>query len=156
MERIKEALTGKSADQRDVKRDVRKGEAVGTGTAATGGTEYTGGVAGGPAHGSTGTKATTTSTTGHTASVPVAGTETDVQKGSGAATCAQEYFTKTEDRPVVKERVELIQEHRPVEKEFVVETRATGVEREIPGGEVEHLGTTERIVAVTPPKGPCE
>ncbi|KAI3438479.1 hypothetical protein D9Q98_000907 [Chlorella vulgaris] len=25
-----------------------------------------------------------------------------------------------------------------------VETRATGVEREIPGGEVEHLGTTER------------
>jgi hypothetical protein len=27
---------------------------------------------------------------------------------------------QTEDRPVVKERVELIQEHRPVEKEFVV------------------------------------
>lgn len=37
-----------------------------------------------------------------------------------------------------------------------VETRATGVEREIPGGEVEHLGTTERVVAVTPPKAPCE
>lgn len=27
---------------------------------------------------------------------------------------------QVEDRPVVKERVELIQEHRPVEKEFVV------------------------------------
>jgi hypothetical protein len=27
---------------------------------------------------------------------------------------------QTEDRPVVKERVEMIKEHRPVEKEFVV------------------------------------
>jgi hypothetical protein len=27
---------------------------------------------------------------------------------------------QTEDRPIVKERVEYIQEHRPVEKEFVV------------------------------------
>ena len=82
---------------------------------------------------------------------------------------------QTEDRPVVKERVELIKEHRPVEKEFVVsraapphvalqpvsmlepvdppcassacpalqvETRATGAERAVGTGEVEHLGTT--------------
>ena len=34
--------------------------------------------------------------------------------------CGQEFFTKTEDRPVVKERVDYIKEHRPVEKEFVV------------------------------------
>lgn len=32
----------------------------------------------------------------------------------------EEYFTKTEDRPVVKERTHLMKEHRPVEKEFVV------------------------------------
>ena len=34
--------------------------------------------------------------------------------------CHQEFFTKTEDRLVVKEVVELIWEHRPVEREFVV------------------------------------
>ncbi|KAI3438477.1 hypothetical protein D9Q98_000906 [Chlorella vulgaris] len=62
----------------------------------------------------------------------------------------------TEDRPVVKERVELIQEHRPVEKEFVVETRATGEERQVGAGEVEHLGTTERVVGAAPPKGACD
>jgi hypothetical protein len=111
---------------------------------------------------------------------------------------------QTEDRPVVKERVELIQEHRPVEKEFVVsggmglcwlrvagcvlllvvlsrhmadsllcsippvqlftlclpslqvETRATGEERQVGAGKVEHLGTTERVVGAAPPKGACD
>lgn len=77
---------------------------------------------------------------------PVAGQET---------VCGQEFFTKTEDRPVITERVDYIKEHRPVEKEFVVETRATGVERQLPG-QVEHLGTTERIVSEAVPKGPCE
>ncbi|PSC76003.1 cold-regulated 2 [Micractinium conductrix] len=93
-----------------------------------------------------------------TTTVPVAADvqQTATRATGEAAVCGQEYFTKVEDRPVVKERVELIQEHRPVEKEFVVETRATGAERKIPGGEVEHLGTTERIVSVTPPKAPCE
>ncbi|GAB4823969.1 hypothetical protein N2152v2_011015 [Parachlorella kessleri] len=71
------------------------------------------------------------------------------------AVCGQEFFTKTEDRPVVKERVDYIKEHRPVEKEFVVETRATGAARQLPG-EVEHLGTTERVVSEATPKGPCE
>jgi hypothetical protein len=33
---------------------------------------------------------------------------------------APRVLLQTEDRPVVKERTELIQEHRPVEKEFVV------------------------------------
>ena len=37
-----------------------------------------------------------------------------------------------------------------------VETRATGAEREVGAGEVEHLGTTERVVGVTGPKAPCE
>ncbi|PRW33569.1 cold-regulated 1 [Chlorella sorokiniana] len=85
------------------------------------------------------------------------------QQADGCNACAtngtvvqQEFFTKTEDRLVVKEVVELVKEHRPVEKEFVVETRATGVEREVVEGRfTEILGTTERVVAVTPPKSPC-
>jgi hypothetical protein len=36
--------------------------------------------------------------------------------------CGQEHFTKIEDRPIVKERRTLVQEHHPVEKEFVVST----------------------------------
>ncbi|KAL4444892.1 hypothetical protein ABPG77_003942 [Micractinium sp. CCAP 211/92] len=96
-------------------------------------------------------------TTTTTAALPVAVTAEEPVAGRGEeAVCSAEYFTKTEDRPVVKERVEQILEHRPVEKEFVVETRATGVERHTGVGEVEHLGTTERVVAVTPPSAPCE
>ncbi|KAL4448095.1 hypothetical protein ABPG75_005314 [Micractinium tetrahymenae] len=96
-------------------------------------------------------------TTTTTAAVPVAvATEAPVAARGEEAVCSQEHFVKVEDRPVVKERVEQILEHRPVEKEFVVETRATGVEREITGGQVEHLGTTERIVSVTPPSAPCD
>ncbi|KAL4444861.1 hypothetical protein ABPG77_003911 [Micractinium sp. CCAP 211/92] len=63
---------------------------------------------------------------------------------------------EVEDRPVVKERVQQVVEHRPVEKEFVVETRQTGAEREVGTGEVENLGTTERVVGVAPPRAPCE
>ncbi|KAL4458368.1 hypothetical protein ABPG75_013233 [Micractinium tetrahymenae] len=67
-----------------------------------------------------------------------------------------EYFTKVEDRPVMKERVTRMREHRPVEKEFVVETRATGEVRETGERAQEHLGATERVVEVTPPRAPCE
>ncbi|KAL4429617.1 hypothetical protein ABPG77_008666 [Micractinium sp. CCAP 211/92] len=67
-----------------------------------------------------------------------------------------EYFTKTEDRPAMKERVTRLREHRPVEKEFVVETRATGEVRETGERAQEHMGATERIVEVTPPRAPCE
>lgn len=55
------------------------------------------------------------------------------------------------------ERKEYVKEHRPVEKEFVVETRPTGVEREAAEGRVtEHMGTEERIVAEAAPRAPCE
>jgi hypothetical protein len=78
------------------------------------------------------------------------------QRGE-AAVCGQEYYTKTEDRPIVKERVEYIKEHRPVEKEFVVETRATGQERHIHDQRShEHLGTQERVVSEAQPRSPCE
>ncbi|PSC68395.1 Calcium release-activated calcium channel [Micractinium conductrix] len=65
--------------------------------------------------------------------------------------CSQEYFTKVEDRPVIKERVTRVREHHPVEKEFVVETRATGVERETGQREMEHMGAQDRVVEVAQP-----
>ena len=57
--------------------------------------------------------------------------------------------------PVYKERVERLVEHHPVEREFVVETRPTGVARETTGA-VESGGTTERVVGVTEPKAACD
>ena len=65
MERIKEAFTGKSREERAVEHEEGRhhpgmgttvgggGSAVGDTRAAATGTEYTGGVAGGPAYGST-------------------------------------------------------------------------------------------------------
>jgi hypothetical protein len=47
--------------------------------------------------------------------------------------CETRTFTEVEDRPVMRERVERIVEHRPVEKQFVVETRPVG-EREVAEG----------------------
>ncbi|KAL4444891.1 hypothetical protein ABPG77_003941 [Micractinium sp. CCAP 211/92] len=83
-----------------------------------------------------------------------AGTTTTTTPGAyGEDTVAAQYFTKTEDRPVIKERVEHLMEHRPVEKEYVVEAHSTGVEREAGVGEVEHLGSREQIVGTTPPSG---
>jgi hypothetical protein len=74
------------------------------------------------------------------------------------AVCEQERFTVTEDRPEIKERVTLVKEHRPVERQMVREVRATGEERFLPGN-VEHLGTQERIIETTPrtdcPGGVC-
>jgi hypothetical protein len=62
-----------------------------------------------------------------------------------------------EDRPIVKERVTYVQEHRPVEKQYVTEVRPTGVEREAMEGRVtEHLGTEERVVSEAEPRAPCE
>jgi hypothetical protein len=78
-----------------------------------------------------------------------------VQTGREAV-CGQEFFTKVEDRPIVKERVTYIKEHRPVEKEFVVETRATGVERHTRDIQQEKLDETTRVVSEAQPRGPCE
>ena len=60
-------------------------------------------------------------------------TFSDVQTGPStaavAATCDRQYYTTTEDRQRVLEQRELIREHHPFEKEFVVETKPTGRER---------------------------
>jgi hypothetical protein len=37
--------------------------------------------------------------------------------------CSHKVFTEIEDRPIVKERVATIVEHRPVEKRYVTEVR---------------------------------
>ena len=44
--------------------------------------------------------------------------------------CASQF----EDRPIVKEQVTYVREHHPMEKEFIVETRPTGRERELTEG----------------------
>ena len=41
---------------------------------------------------------------------------------------------QVEDRPIVKEQVTYVREHHPMEKEFIVETRPTGRERELTEG----------------------
>jgi C2 domain len=104
------------------------------------------------------TGATTGATTGYeTGTTGYETRTTGTATTERPAVCGAEYFTKVEDRPIVKERVTYVQEHRPVEKEYVVETRATGVEREaMEGRQTEHLGTEERVVAEAAPKSPCE
>jgi hypothetical protein len=44
-------------------------------------------------------------------------TETHHTEARGEQVCGQKTFTEVEDRPVVRERVERIVEHRPVEKQ---------------------------------------
>ncbi|GAB4818639.1 hypothetical protein N2152v2_005685 [Parachlorella kessleri] len=54
--------------------------------------------------------------------------------------CKQEFYTEVEDRYIIIEKRERFLEHRPVEKEYVVETRSTGMEQEM-GRTEEHIGT---------------
>jgi len=56
-----------------------------------------------------------------------------------------ETFTKTEDHEVVIEKKAYELEHRPVEKQYKVETKYMG-ERGVPGGPTQLLGTEEREV----------
>jgi hypothetical protein len=59
----------------------------------------------------------------HAPQVPIFATEQErVSTGvtgthTGGEVCGQKTFTEVEDRPVVRERVERIVEHRPVEKQ---------------------------------------
>jgi len=89
-------------------------------------------------------------------------TTTTTTTGAGAtatgeqAVCGQEYFTRVEDRPVVKERVTQVVEHHPVETEFVTETKPTGRAAEGGVSQVESGGVRERVVSEGQPKAPCE
>ena len=59
------------------------------------------------------------------ASAPPATAATATAAG-GEQVCRREEFATVEDRPIVKERVERVLEHRPVERVFVTETRFKG------------------------------
>ena len=54
-------------------------------------------------------------------------------------------FTKTEDHEVMIEKKAYELEHRPVEKQYVVETKFVGEQR-VPGGATELVGTEAREV----------
>jgi hypothetical protein len=96
------------------------------------------------------------------AEVPVVVTEQErlgmgggVGGGMGEEVCGTKTFTEVEDRPIVKERVERVLEHRPVEKQYVVETRFVG-ENAVPsatGATV--IDTTERVVEAAEPGPRC-
>lgn len=109
--------------------------------------------------GNTGTAGTATgSTTGATTELRnttgTAGTGV-ISAERGEPICDQKYYTKVEDRPIVKEQITYVREHHPMEKEFIVETRPTGRERELTEGRTsEVINTEEKIIEVTP-RDPC-
>lgn len=81
--------------------------------------------------------------------------ETTTTSAGKGPICDTKIFTKVEDRPIVKEVKTYVREHHPVEKEFVVETKPTGNERELTEGRTsEYISTEEKIVEVTMPN-PC-
>ncbi|KAL6770303.1 hypothetical protein ACKKBG_A34425 [Auxenochlorella protothecoides x Auxenochlorella symbiontica] len=141
------------------------GTGAGYGTTGTAGTTGTTGLTGsdtnyskttetygstGGTAGAYGTEGVTDHHSGHGHSHTSGDTKTHIESAARQGkeqVLGQDYYTNTEDRSLVKERVEQIREHRPVEKEFVVETRATGNERDlVDQRSTEHLGTRERVI----------
>ncbi|KAK9847596.1 hypothetical protein WJX84_001888 [Apatococcus fuscideae] len=79
----------------------------------------------------------------HSERYPLAASE----RQYGGVVCNRQYFTVTEDRTVLREEIQLVREHHPYEKEFVVESRPTGRERELPNTQpVDLLESTLREV----------
>ncbi|KAF6256759.1 hypothetical protein COO60DRAFT_78118 [Scenedesmus sp. NREL 46B-D3] len=76
--------------------------------------------------------------------------------GTTGVTGTESYGSeRVEDRPIVKERVERILEHAPVEKQYVVETKFVG-ETAVPsstGATV--IDTNERVVERAEPGPAC-
>ncbi|KAF6256758.1 hypothetical protein COO60DRAFT_78021 [Scenedesmus sp. NREL 46B-D3] len=69
--------------------------------------------------------------------------------------CGTKTFTEVEDRPIVKERVERILEHAPVEKQYVVETRFVG-ETAVPSSTgATIIDASERVVERAEPGPAC-
>lgn len=95
------------------------------------------------------------------AEVPVVVTEQERighhhhEERRGEEVCGVKTFTEVEDRPIVKERVERVLEHRPVEKQYVVETRFVG-EAPIPSATgATIIDSTERVVEAAEPGPRC-
>eukprot|EP00891_Asterochloris_glomerata_P005557 jgi/Astpho2/5557/Aster-x0687 len=76
--------------------------------------------------------------------------------GPSDLVCNREFFTMTEDRPLVKEVKDYVREHHFFEKAFVKETRFTGKEQQAGTGESEQLSCEERVVEATPAAPPCQ
>ncbi|GBF91985.1 hypothetical protein Rsub_04709 [Raphidocelis subcapitata] len=87
---------------------------------------------------------------------PSAGAAAAAAAGAGGEVCARREFSVVEDRPILKERVERVVEHRPVEKQYVTETVFTG-ERAVPAATPETpVGPVqERIVEAAEPGPAC-
>jgi hypothetical protein len=69
--------------------------------------------------------------------------------------CDQKYYTKVEDRPVVREVKTYTREHHPIEKEFVVETRPTGTEHELREGRASEVVDSKTRVVDVAQRDPC-
>jgi len=90
-----------------------------------------------------GTGVGTTSGTGATGYGATTG-QTEVLGGQGAV-IDSETFTKTEDHEVLIEKKAYELEHRPIQKQYVVETKLVG-EGAVPGKPTEYLGQEAREV----------
>lgn len=111
-------------------------------TSGTGGYDTTSGTGGlGTTGATTGTETTGYGTTGAT------GTTTGVTGGTAGqgAIIDSETFTKTEDHEVLIEKKQYELEHRPVQKQYVVETRLAG-ETAVQGKPTEYVGSEAREV----------
>jgi hypothetical protein len=112
-------------------------------TSSTGmGTTGTGMGTTGSEYGTTGTGMGTT--TGTTGMGTTGGMTTGATMGTGEI-IDSETFTKTEDHEVLIEKKRYELEHRPVQKQYVVETKYVG-EQAVPGAPTEVVGNESKIV----------
>ncbi|KAA6429130.1 MAG: hypothetical protein FRX49_01239 [Trebouxia sp. A1-2] len=75
--------------------------------------------------------------------------------GNGDIVCNREFFTMTEDRPIVKEIKDYVRENRVFEKQFVKETRFTGNETMKGISDTVELSNRDSIIEATPAAPPC-
>ncbi|KAL3142378.1 hypothetical protein ABBQ38_002714 [Trebouxia sp. C0009 RCD-2024] len=75
--------------------------------------------------------------------------------GNGDIVCNREFFTMTEDRPIVKEIKDYVRENRVFEKQFVKETRFTGIETQKGISDSVELSNRDSIIEATPAAAPC-
>ncbi|DBA70302.1 hypothetical protein WJX79_010739 [Trebouxia sp. C0005] len=142
------------------KKGLEQGQVVfnlsgGSGSGAAGGASRSSGMTTATTGAATTGAATTGAATTTTKTECVTCQETTTTSAGQGPICDTKTFTKVEDRPIVKEVKTYVREHHPVEKEFVVETKPTGAERELTEGRTsEYLSTEEKIVEITKPN-PC-
>jgi hypothetical protein len=163
MQKIKNALTpghhapGHRHDNYDNTATGTYGTTAGTGYTDTGVNAQSAGIAGQPGYGYAETVVATNAAQGVGMQGAGYGAETAgyaagtgvgavVHQGVEAEICNRREYVEVEDRPVLKERVERIVEHQPVEKRFVVETRPVGETVLAERAHVESAGVTERVI----------